>query len=73
MFDTVKRLREKSSLTTVAATSGSEATKGDEVIIKNNIQLYLMFWMTVFKKVPHLLLSKMKILEKIHSWYIVCK
>ncbi|XP_054682442.1 E3 ubiquitin-protein ligase UBR1 isoform X4 [Grus americana] len=30
MFDTVKRLREKSSLTTVAATSGSEATKGDE-------------------------------------------
>ncbi|NXP54782.1 UBR1 ligase, partial [Heliornis fulica] len=30
MFDTVKRLREKSSLTTGAATSGSEATKGDE-------------------------------------------
>ncbi|XP_065694487.1 E3 ubiquitin-protein ligase UBR1 isoform X3 [Patagioenas fasciata] len=30
MFDTVKRLREKSSLTTVAATSGSEATKVDE-------------------------------------------
>ncbi|NWW52120.1 UBR1 ligase, partial [Pedionomus torquatus] len=30
MFDTVKRLREKSSVTTVAATSGSEATKGDE-------------------------------------------
>ncbi|KAM7109239.1 LOW QUALITY PROTEIN: E3 ubiquitin-protein ligase UBR1 [Ciconia maguari] len=27
MFDTVKRLREKSSLTTIAATSGSEATK----------------------------------------------
>lgn len=34
MFDTVKRLREKSSLTTVAATSGSEATKVDEVIMK---------------------------------------
>ncbi|NXN30723.1 UBR1 ligase, partial [Nycticryphes semicollaris] len=30
MFDTVKRLREKSSVTTVAATSGSEATKADE-------------------------------------------
>ncbi|XP_069714255.1 E3 ubiquitin-protein ligase UBR1 isoform X1 [Phaenicophaeus curvirostris] len=30
MFETVKRLREKSSLTTVAATSGSEAIKGDE-------------------------------------------
>ncbi|KAI6068262.1 E3 ubiquitin-protein ligase [Aix galericulata] len=30
MFDTVKRMREKSSLTTVAATSVSEATKGDE-------------------------------------------
>ncbi|XP_064318493.1 E3 ubiquitin-protein ligase UBR1 isoform X2 [Phalacrocorax carbo] len=30
MFDTVKRLREKSSLTTIAATPGSEATKGDE-------------------------------------------
>ncbi|NXI40148.1 UBR1 ligase, partial [Galbula dea] len=30
MFDTVKRLREKSSLTTITATSGSEATKGDE-------------------------------------------
>jgi len=38
MFDTVKRLREKSSLTTVAAISGSEASKGDEVIIKKNIQ-----------------------------------
>lgn len=33
MFDTVKRMREKSSLTTVAATSVSEATKGDEVIV----------------------------------------
>lgn len=33
MFDTVKRLREKSSLTTVPATSGSEAAKGDEVIL----------------------------------------
>lgn len=65
MFDTVKRLREKSSLTTVAATSGSEATKGDEVIIKNSIQLYLMFWMAVFKMVPHLLLRKMKIKKKI--------
>ncbi|KAJ7403188.1 hypothetical protein BTVI_80135 [Pitangus sulphuratus] len=31
MFDTVKRLREKSSLTTVAAASASEATKGDEL------------------------------------------
>uniref|UniRef100_A0A8C5UFG4 E3 ubiquitin-protein ligase n=1 Tax=Malurus cyaneus samueli TaxID=2593467 RepID=A0A8C5UFG4_9PASS len=30
MFDMVKRLREKSSLTTVGATSGSEAAKGDE-------------------------------------------
>uniref|UniRef100_A0A8C4XR57 E3 ubiquitin-protein ligase n=1 Tax=Falco tinnunculus TaxID=100819 RepID=A0A8C4XR57_FALTI len=31
MFETVKRMREKSSVTTVvAATSGSEATKGDE-------------------------------------------
>ncbi|RMC00510.1 hypothetical protein DUI87_23124 [Hirundo rustica rustica] len=31
MFDMVKRLREKSSLATVGATSGSEATKGDEL------------------------------------------
>ncbi|XP_032917905.1 E3 ubiquitin-protein ligase UBR1 isoform X1 [Catharus ustulatus] len=30
MFDMVKRLREKSSLATVGAASGSEATKGDE-------------------------------------------
>uniref|UniRef100_A0A8C3HHS2 E3 ubiquitin-protein ligase n=1 Tax=Chrysemys picta bellii TaxID=8478 RepID=A0A8C3HHS2_CHRPI len=30
MFDTVKRLREKSSLATAATTSGSETTKGDE-------------------------------------------
>lgn len=34
MFDMVKRLREKSSLATVGAASGSEATKGDEVMIK---------------------------------------
>lgn len=38
MFDMVKRLREKSSLTTVGATSGSEATKGDEVMIKIKLQ-----------------------------------
>ncbi|KAF4787924.1 ubiquitin protein ligase E3 component n-recognin 1 [Turdus rufiventris] len=31
MFDMVKRLREKSSLATVGAASGSEATKGDEL------------------------------------------
>ncbi|KAM6335570.1 E3 ubiquitin-protein ligase UBR1 isoform 2-T2 [Podargus strigoides] len=30
MFDTVKRLREKCSLTTITAPSSSEATKGDE-------------------------------------------
>ncbi|OXB63359.1 hypothetical protein ASZ78_001935 [Callipepla squamata] len=30
MFDTVKRMREKSSLTTVVAPSGSETVKGDE-------------------------------------------
>ncbi|CAM5121887.1 unnamed protein product [Eretmochelys imbricata] len=30
MFDTVKRLREKSSLATAATTSGSETTKGNE-------------------------------------------
>lgn len=33
MFDTVKRMREKSSLTAVVAPSGSETAKGDEVII----------------------------------------
>ena len=43
MFDTVKRLREKSSLTTVTATSGSEATKGDEVIIKKKLNGSLVF------------------------------
>lgn len=59
MFDTVKRLREKSSLTTVTATSGSEATKGDEVIIKTSSTeaLYLMFWMAVFKKVPKFIIT----------------
>lgn len=38
MFDMVKRLREKSSLATVGTTSGSEATKGDEVMIKIKLQ-----------------------------------
>lgn len=40
MFDTVKRLREKSCLI-VAATSGSESIKNDEVIYYNNGDIHL--------------------------------
>lgn len=61
MFDTVKRMREKSSLTAVVAPSGSETAKGDEVIItliKFNRLINFNVFNCILKEVHDFILQK---------------
>lgn len=60
MFDTVKRMREKSSLTAVVAPSGSETAKGDEVItlIKFNRLINFNVFNCILKEVCDFIMQK---------------
>uniref|UniRef100_A0A8C9L1P9 E3 ubiquitin-protein ligase n=1 Tax=Pavo cristatus TaxID=9049 RepID=A0A8C9L1P9_PAVCR len=70
MFDTVKRMREKSSLTAVVAPSGSETAKGDEVIILIKFNRNFNVFNRILKEVHDFIMQKYLLLQEKNILFI---